>query len=375
MGGSSPDEGYSALQSADSGFIIAGASSSVDGDVTGNHGAADFWLVKLDTGGVIKWEKSFGGSRTEEVPSVQQTADGGYILAGSSFSNDGDVSGHHGLTSKRDCWVVKTDSARNIQWQNSFGGSNDDFALTLKSTSDGGCLVAGNSYSNDGDVSGHHGALTTADVWVFKLDSGGILQWQKSYGGTADDKANWISLCNDGGFIVAGYTSSVDGDVTATNGVQDYWLIKADNLGNIQWQRTMGGSIDDESMAVEQTTDGGFITCGFSNSNNFDVSGNHGDYDFWVVKLSAANEIAETTNDNFYFTLFPNPFHTSTTLYLNKDFSKAELKIYNLLGELVKRQMITGKSTLINRDGMGEGIYFVLVNDGEREWTGKIVVQ
>jgi hypothetical protein len=137
----------------------------------------------------------------------------------------------------------------------------------------------------------------------------------------------------------------------------------------------MGGSIDDESMAVEQTTDGGFITCGFSNSNNFDVSGNHGDYDFWVVKLSAANEIAETTNDNFYFTLFPNPFHTSTTLYLNKDFSKAELKIYNLLGELVKRQMITGKSTLINRDGMGEGIYFVLVNDGEREWTGKIVVQ
>ena len=163
LGGSGGDEAYAIQQTSDGGYIVAGHSSSNDGDVTGNHGYDDYWVVKLDVSGNIQWQKSLGGSGADMAVSIGQTSDGGYIVAGLSLSNDGDVTANHGSS---DFWVVKLDVSGNIQWQKSLGGSGSDWALSIKQTSDGACIVAGHIMSNDGDVSGNHGA---SDYWVVKL--------------------------------------------------------------------------------------------------------------------------------------------------------------------------------------------------------------
>ena len=159
MGSSTDDQGYDIRQTPDGGFIVTGYSSSNDGDVSGNHGGEDVWVVKLNNTGTIQWQKSFGGSENDEGYSVQLTTDGGYIICGQSASNNGDVTGNHGNS---DVWVVKLNSAGSIQWQKSFGGSGEDAGLIWQTT-DGGYIVVGYTSSNDGDITGNHGG---DDAWV-----------------------------------------------------------------------------------------------------------------------------------------------------------------------------------------------------------------
>ncbi|MGB4230357.1 MAG: hypothetical protein WBJ63_07370 [Bacteroidales bacterium] len=132
--------------------------------MSGNHGGGDYWVVKLDSSGTIQWQKCLGGTDNDEAKSIQQTSDGGYIVAGETWSNDGDVSGNHGIV---DSWIVKLNSSGDIIWQKCFGGTDDDVAFSIQQTSDGGFIVAGGTWSNDGDMSGNHGG---SDAWVVKLN-------------------------------------------------------------------------------------------------------------------------------------------------------------------------------------------------------------
>jgi len=165
---------------------VAGETWSNDGDVSGNHGGSDYWVVKLNSSGDIEWQKCLGGTNSDGgifndyIYSIQQTSDGGFIMACETMSNDGDVSGNHG---SYDAWVVKLNSLGDIEWQKCLGGTNRDIANSIQQTSDGGFIVAGYTYSNDGDVSGNHGYC---DAWVVKLNSSGDIEWQKCLGGT-----NW----------------------------------------------------------------------------------------------------------------------------------------------------------------------------------------
>ncbi len=203
------------------------------------------------------------------------------LWLGGTFSNDGDVSGNHGIV---DSWIVKLNSSGDIIWQKCFGGTDDDVAFSIQQTSDGGFIVAGYTSSNDGDVSGNHGG---GDYWVVKLDSSGTIQWQKCLGGTDNDEAKSIQQTSDGGYIVAGETWSNDGDVSGNHGNSDYWVVKLNSSGDIEWQKCLGGTVKDIAKTIQQTSDGGFIVAGYTNSNDGDVSGIHGDYyDFWVVKLN-----------------------------------------------------------------------------------------
>jgi len=297
LGGSASDGASSIQQTADGGFIIAGGSCSNDGDVSGNHGNGDCWVVKLNSAGNIIWQKSLGGSGSEWAKSIQQTTDGGFIIAGLSNSTDGDVSGHHpgGYYDSdsiwheyTDYWVVKLDPAGNIIWQKCFGGSSSDWASSIQQTADGGYIVAGKTRSNDGDVSGNHGS---GDYWVVKLNSVGEIQWQKCLGGSDNDVAYSIHQTSDGGFIVAGKSYSNDGDVSGNHGSGDCWIVKLDSAGEILWQKCLGGSDWDVAHSIQQTTDGGFIVAGYSHSANGDVSGNHGSADYWIVKLDSAGNI------------------------------------------------------------------------------------
>jgi hypothetical protein len=289
LGGMSYDEAFSIQQTTDGGYIVAGASWSNDGDITGNHGDVDYWVVKLNTAGNIQWQKSLGGINNDMAFCFQQTVDGGYVIAGWSFSTDGDVTGNHG---NGDCWVVKLDTTGNIQWQKCLGGTDGDGAYSIQQTSDGGYVVAGWSCSTDGDITDHHGTNLCNDYWVVKLDTTGNIQWQKCLGGTDGDGAYSIQQTSDGGYIVAGWSMSNDGDVTGNHGNGDYWVVKLDTLGNIQWQKCLGGIDSDGAYSIQQTSDSGYVVAGWSSSNDGDVISNHGIFqDYWIVKLDVAGTI------------------------------------------------------------------------------------
>ena len=171
-----------------------------------------------------------------------------------------------------------------IQWQRAMGGSEFEESFSTQQTNDGGYITAGYTRSNNGDVSGFHGGI---DFWIIKLNAAGVVEWKNTYGGTDVDWAYAIQQTADGGYIVAGFTESNNGDVSGNHGDKDAWLLKLSGTGAIEWQKTLGGSGWDEAWAVQQTSDGGYIMAGRSASQNGDASGNHGGLDYWVVKLSA----------------------------------------------------------------------------------------
>ncbi len=288
LGGTQADIAGCIEQTSDGGYIVAGYAASADGDVTGSHGNGDYWIVKLSTTGTIQWQKCLGGSNTDRCLSIQQTNDGGYITSGFSRSGDGDVTNHHW---GEDCWIVKLSSTGNIQWQKSLGGTESEVGYSIKQTADQGFIIAGSTFSNDGDVSGFHGMQPNRDYWVVKLDRNGIIQWQKCLGGTGDDIAYSGEQTTDGGYIIAGYTRSNDGDVTGNHGDADWWIVKLNSRGTIQWKKCLGGSDDEEAKSVQQTTDGGYIVTGYAYSRDGNVTGIHWFSDYWVVKLSSTGSL------------------------------------------------------------------------------------
>ena len=280
FGGDAHDWASSVQQTADSGFIVAGYTISNNGQVTGHHGDFDYWVLKLDAAGSIQWQKALGGSGIDHARSVIQTTDGGYIVAGSSWSIQGDVTGNHGSD---DYWIVKLSDSGTLEWQKTYGGQNSDLGYAIRQTDDGGYIIAGSTNSSDGDVTGHHGDY---DYWILKLDSVGAIEWQKALGGMGDDQAYSIEQTTDGGYIVAGITSSLDGDVMNLRGAYDYWVVKLNVSGTIEWQRALGGTGVDNAYAVKQANDGGYYVVGYSNSTNGNITDPKGNHDYWLVKLS-----------------------------------------------------------------------------------------
>jgi len=336
LGGYWAEEAYSIQQTRNGEYIVTGFAQSYDGDVSGNHGIDDYWVVKLDSLGCIMWQKCLGGSSSERANSIQQTYDGGYIVAGGSGSNDGDVSGNNG---GGDCWVVKLNSLGDIVWQKCLGGSSSDLAYSIQQTYDSGYIVAGISKSTDGDVSGYHWTVggDDPDYWVVKLDSFGNILWQKCLGGYGADEAHSIQQISDGGYIVTGSSSSNNGDVSGNNGSSDYWVVKLNSVGNIVWQKCLGGSFDDHAFSAQQTVDGGYIVAGYSGSNDCDVSGNHGGNDFWVVKLSRYDGISENfVPEQFTISAYPNPFNSSVAITVGEGFTPSRIEIYDINGRMVE---------------------------------------
>ena len=283
LGGSEDDVGQFVIETADGGYVVVGYTSSTDGDVTGNHGNSDIWVIKLDQEGNLIWQKCFGGADYDIGQSVLQTGDGGFIVAGMTRSNNGDVSGNNG---DWDIWVLKLDESGNLIWQKCLGGSGTDVSHTIQQTTDGGFAIAGFTSSDDGDVSGNRGGF---DIWVIKLDETGNVSWQKCLGGSGNDWGRSIQQTNDGGYIVAGSTSSVDGDVERNTlsavSNDDVWLVKLDDEGNIEWQSCFGGAYTDLSYSVTRANNGGYAVIGFTESNDGHVEGNHGGRDIWIVRV------------------------------------------------------------------------------------------
>ncbi|MFO0485220.1 MAG: hypothetical protein ACK51A_06115, partial [Sphingobacteriia bacterium] len=303
LGGSGGDQLFSLQQTADGGYILGGSSWSA-ADISGgksenSRGERDYWVVKLDANGSIQWDKTLGGSANDELTSLQQTADGGYILGGWSES-DADIAGGKSENSRgvSDYWVVKLDANGKRQWDKTLGGSGEDVLNSLQQTTDGGYILGGWSLSNaDLDGGKSENSRGFYDYWVVKLDANGKREWDKTLGGSGVDGLTSLQQTNDGGYILGGGSSSAadisGGKSENSRGERDYWVVKLDANGSIQWDKTMGGSGEDYLSTLQQTADGGYILGGASYSNT-DIAGGKSEnsrensLDYWIVKLDAA---------------------------------------------------------------------------------------
>jgi hypothetical protein len=255
-GGSENDYHSSAQQTSDGGYIVAGGTYSF------GAGSQDLWLLKLDESGKAAWQKTYGGTGDEYTSFIQQTADGGYIVAGGTRTFGAGLD---------DAWVMKLDASGDITWQKTYGTTESDYVTFVQQTADGGYIVAGSTNSSG---AGNY------DTWLLKLDGSGNVSWQITYGGTLADWANSIQQTADGGYIVAGGTRSFG------VGNQDFWLLKLDVSGNVTWEKAYGGTENDDTSFVRQTADGGYIVTGWT------YSFGAGNRDIWVLKLDSAGNIA-----------------------------------------------------------------------------------
>jgi len=360
LGGSGRDEIWSAQLTTDNGFILAGRSSSVDGDATSNNGQIDFWVVKLDESGEIQWQKSFGGSENDLATSVKPTSDGGYIIVGETASNDGDVTNLHGNI---DFWVIKLSSLGALEWQKTLGGNNWDTASDVIQISDGGYVVVGYVGSAPGDITVYHGLF---DWWVVKLSSSGELLWQKSLGGSEPDYARSIVPAPTGGYIVAGGTQSSDWDALGNNGGAQFWLAKISEEGALVWQKTYGGSMAEQCYSIGNTADNGFILTGYTWSNDGDAAGTvlNGKAELWVVKLSPGPTTPTTSPyPTSNLEIFPNPATESIFIKIPTQATTINVRIFDVLGrEMLHQKISNGGQMDIAR--LEKGVYFVAADAG-----------
>jgi len=296
FGGTDDDGLRTMIKTSDGGFLLGGLSSSgLNGDKTQdswNSPLSDYWIVKVDELGNKQWDKVFGGTSADFLFSMEQTADGGFILGGISASA---ISGNRTQTTwgNYDYWIVKTDSLGNKQWDKDFGGTDVDWLLTVRQTPDGGFILSGSSRSGiSGDktqpCSGY------SDYWIVKTDSAGNKLWDKVIGGNGNDQIGCLDLTSDGGFIIGGTSNSpISGDKTKPLwGMNDFWIVKTDSLCNILWDKDFGGTDEDLLVSLKQTNDGGFILGGNSLSG---ISGDKSEQgwggiwwgDYWIVKTDS----------------------------------------------------------------------------------------
>jgi len=294
FGGYGNDYLFSIQVTIDGGYILGGQSNSgIGGDKSeATWGSYDYWIVKTDLVGNKQWDKRFGGTDDDRLTSVRQTSDGGFILGGTSNSG---VSGDKTELSQGsfDYWIVKTDSLGNKQWDKRYGGTEADFLWFAEQTSDGGYILGGSSYS---DSSGDKIQDTrgSSDYWIIKTDSIGIKKWDKDFGGTDFDGLASIQQTSDGGYILGGSSvSGISGDKTQPLwGGKDFWIVKTDSVGIKQWDKDFGGSEDEYTCSISQTTDGGFILgvhtlSGISGDKTQPLCGGSGDIDCWIIKTDS----------------------------------------------------------------------------------------
>jgi hypothetical protein len=332
FGGNDYEYATALHQTSSNEYIVAGASRSSGGDIGGTRVGFDVWLAKVDNNGNKIWSNTFGTTDDEYANGVVAAADGGFVVVGYKFVNNQnfafaiktdaggnkvwqkDFAGSNdskpqailsspdgsfiiaGYTTEgaggKNAWVTKIDIHGNIVWNKTFGGSDEDYAYALTRGSDGGYVLAGATKSTSGDIAGSKGGF---DGWIMKIDDGGSKMWSKTYGGSRNDHQRSIAKTSDGGYILAGYSNSSDGDITHHRGGDDEWVLKVDVSGNKQWSTTFGGTNDEYATGVVTTTDGGYMIAGHTNSVNGDAPRIYADWGAWLIKTDASGKLTVTS--------------------------------------------------------------------------------
>jgi Secretion system C-terminal sorting domain len=399
---------FDAIPTPDYGFILAGSSiSNKNGNKSDNNkGDLDYWVWKMKENGDLDWQKSFGSDGVDLLQSIKLTNDGGFVLAGTSSPNPskGGISSPQPSPKEResgannadkksvgfgdsDFWIIKLDAKGGEMWQKTIGGSGQEKLQSIAKTSDGGYIVGGSSSSSpDPSKGGETGADNVTgeqktdnpyaknedsrgnlDYWVVKLDSKGTVQWQKTIGGLYVDELKSIAQTKDGGYILGGYSNSpVSGEKSENNiGVGDYWIVKLDKEGNIEWQRTIGGDQDDNLFTLMQTKDNGYIVGGNSNSeaNNSKSKSNGNGSDFWVLKLDEKGNTAWQETYNYGKTdVLTSIVENADGSYLIGGYAQGE-QSQIAEGSLQKALGVSG-----DKEGINDYIALKINANGEKIW-------
>ena len=302
-GGSESDLGKAITQTTDGGFVFISSVKSIDGEVVGNNFYPNLnilsygvWLVKIDGNGNIVWKKCFNGPKDDKGYDIIQTNDNGFLISTTSKSDAGDFPFHIGSDSFEDIWIFKLNSTGDLEWNRHYGGGSPDQINSIQQTADGGFVLAGSVYLYPTQPFTYT-SYAGYNYWVLKLNSSGELEWNRVYGGENFDIAHSIKQTIDGGYIIAGESSSNYGDISNSVGpftaaIPNFWIVKIDSVGNIQWDKSLGGSNSDIAFGMDTTIDGGYIICGETSSNNTgNITNYHGNGDAWIIKLNSIGNL------------------------------------------------------------------------------------
>jgi hypothetical protein len=352
---------FDAQPTADYGFILAGSSLS---GKSGNKKQEnikdlDYWIWKMDEKGDLDWQKSFGGTGSDLLQSIQNTKDGGFILAGTSSSMKG-ADKKEDNYGQDDFWIIKLNAKGDEEWQKTIGGTGMDKLKTIQQTNDGGYIVGGSSASTISGIKTeiNYGNL---DYWVLKLDATGNIDWQKSFGGQFVDTLESIITTSDEGFLVGGWSNSPQSGNKEEDafGEGDYWVLKLDKSGEVMWQRTYGGEDDDYLYMLLEAKDEGYILGGNSNSGatgNKKKSNGKGT-DFWILKVTVNGSIDWEATYDFGKT------DVLTSIFQNDDGSL-------LLGGHAKTENLGLKRS--DKKGIDDYIALKITADGEERWRQSV---
>ncbi len=284
IGGTDDDDAFDIIK-IDDGYMVAGYTESNDGDVnSGNHGAIDAWLLKLDLQGNILWERCYGGTSSDNFQRIFRDSEDNFLLTGMSSSTDGDIS-YNPYPGSSSTWIVKIDSLGNIMWDRIVGGNATDQQWYAILTDDDGVLAYGRTASHDGDISVAYGAW---DIWMIKLSNEGEIEWDYTIGTNFIDDGYGVTQTSDGGYLCSGgcwVSEGTQGNLRcdAYHDLAEAVLVKLDKDRNIEWQRCYGGSNHDVIITVEELEDG-YIFSAYTDSGDGDLSYHYGEGDIWVVK-------------------------------------------------------------------------------------------
>ncbi len=375
---------WSITQDTTGEYIIAGQQGF---KAEGCHfNTTDAFVIKLDSSGNLLWQRCFGGYGPDEAQSIIKTLDGGYAFGANTSSNDGDVTGFHlDSTSdfSQDYWLVKLNAGGSMEWQKALGSIKSDYFASIVQTADSGFVAGGNSGSNNGDVSGIHGA---GGAWIVKVNSKRVIQWQNSLGGKFSNAVHSMIKTSDGGFIFTGATNSNDGDVSgwhpsadSTQGrTRDVWVVKLNATGSMEWQKCLGGSGEDEGWSIIETKDGGYAISGNTDSQDGDVSDNHGKQGIWIVKLKGTVNRVESTYHNGaqlnYFQVYPNPSSEQVHLQMWGNQTVRKVTMYDILGrEISSISTLNGNTATVNVQTLMQGIYIAKLAFSYKNYTGSFM--
>ncbi len=348
-GGSGHDLIYDIHQKPDGGYIFVGSTKSPE--IPGYLEGSDLWAVMLDNTGEVVWNTAKGYKGEEAAGSVAQTSDGGFIVAGKT--NSSDATNYKG---GYDMWVMKLSATGNTSWQTCIGGTKADAASSVIINADGTIMVAGRTESNDKDISGNHSSDKN-DLVMAHVDASGKLISTKVFGGTDDDATGFtdnqsIKQTADGGFALLTSTLSNDGDVSGNHGNYDFWLVKTDASGNLEWQQCLGATDGDYAHAVDVTSDGGYI-----------LAGQHSKANAWLVRMKGVPSDDSGSNirdlSALNTVIYPNPTHNILNMATSKEIKT--MFISDIMGrEVLSSPALTDKS--IDVSTLSPGMYFLHIN-------------
>ncbi|MDX1908655.1 MAG: OmpA family protein [Bacteroidia bacterium] len=287
LGGPGPDRVSDINLTQDGGVIMVGTSSLAGGDIAVSHGGEDVWVVKIDPAGNLLWSRSFGGRGDDRGITVIETSDGGFLVGGESTSRDGDMhSPHHGGL---DAWLVRLNSGGRLIWEKHYGGPRNEKINRILEVAPDSFLVLASTDGIGMDVQAH---LGKKDAWLFTVNGRGQLGWQQVYGGQENDELHELIRDSEGNFVMAGTSFSANGHIPFQRGLGDAWLLKIAPDGVVLWSVTYGGRRPDGFSGVAETADGGFIVCGQTESptGDGDIEKNNGYFDAWLMKINTYGE-------------------------------------------------------------------------------------